>query len=719
MRHKKRTVGKGPLSALLLTALVVVITLLGSGTALAADHWTDISDSKWMTDYGVTAAQAATVAAGYDDGTFKPALAVTRGQFAKMVVSGFDLGTSTPLAATFSDVLPTNYYFPWVEGAYDAAIIGGYGDGTFRPGTSISRQQSNSILGLFLSQKELSLRGHVAGDEDNYASLSAWYLAEGTEILAEFADASSVSSVHAPSTAYLAFHGVVQGSSRGGGVYLDPGSNLTRAQAVALILRVKAVTFSTALPTITLVNPSSGPTAGGNSVIITGTDLTGATVVKFGTVNAISYVVNSATQITVVAPAGTAGTAVDVQVTTPAGTSAIVAADKYSYGIPTITLLTPGAGTAAGGTSVVITGTNLTGATVVKFGTVDATSYIVNSTTQITAVAPAGTSGSTVDVTVTTPAGTSADTLADNYSYGAPTITAVSPGAGAAAGGTTVTITGTGFSGVNAATGVAFGGGTHYATGVVLSENGHTITCVSPSGTSGSTVDVTVTTPAGTSGIVAADRYTYGTLHFAVTGIADPATAGTATTVTVTVKDLANTTMTGYRGTIHFTSNDPFPAILPGDYTFTAGDNGVHTFTNGVTLKTAGSRTVTATDTLVSSITGSQTVVVNPGAATKLAFGVQPSNTVAGASITPAITVRIEDANGNLVTGDSTTGVTLAIANNAGPGGVLSGTAVQTAVGGVATFSGLSINLTGTGYTLGATSSPVLTPATSSAFNIT
>ena len=108
---KRRTKGRS-LRALLLTVVVAALALaLFAGTALAADHWTDISNSKWMTDYGVTATQAATVAAGYDDGTFKPALAVTRGQFTKMAVDGLGLGTSTPLTPTFSDVPASNLYF--------------------------------------------------------------------------------------------------------------------------------------------------------------------------------------------------------------------------------------------------------------------------------------------------------------------------------------------------------------------------------------------------------------------------------------------------------------------------------------------------------------------------------------------------------------------------------------------------------------------------------
>ncbi|MHA8100192.1 hypothetical protein VR479_12945, partial [Aquirufa aurantiipilula] len=85
--------------------------------------------------------------------------------------------------------------------------------------------------------------------------------------------------------------------------------------------------------------------------------------------------------------------------------------------------------------------------------------------------------------------------------------------------------------------------------------------------------------------------------------------------------------------------------------------------------------------------------------ASKLTFGTQPSNAVAGASISPDITVRIEDANGNLVS--STASIMLAIANNAGSG-TLTGTTTVSAVAGVATFSGLSINKSGSGYTLAA-----------------
>ena len=530
MRRKTNRTHRRPLGVLtLILVLVALVILLGAGTAFAANHWTDITDQQWIATYHVTAAQAATVAAGYPDGTFKPGLAVTRGQFAKMVVDGFGLGTANPLTPTFTDVPRTNFFFPWVQGAYSAGVISGYPDGTFRPNTSVSRQQADSILGLYLSQKELSLNDHIQGALTTYPTVSAWYAAEGAELLDSFADAASVASVHAPYAAYLAYHQVVQGSSRAGGVYLDPVSSLTRAQAVALILRVEGVTFAPGIPTVTLLSPASGPTAGGNSVVITGTNFVGVTAVKFGTVNATSYVVSSPTQITAVAPAGTAGTTVDVGVTNAAGTSAISAADKYTYGLPTVTAVSPPGGTTLGGTYVTITGTNfITGATV-AFGTgYPATSVLVLSSTMITCYSPAHLTG-VVDVTVTTSAGTSVVSAADKYSYGLPTVTAVSPPGGTTLGGTYVTITGTNF--VTGAT-VAFGTGYPATSVSVLSST--MITCYSPAHLTG-VVDVTVTTSAGTSIVSAADQYSYGLPTVTLlTPAAGTATGGTSVVITGT-----------------------------------------------------------------------------------------------------------------------------------------------------------------------------------------
>ena len=84
------------------------------------------------------------------------------------------------------------------------------------------------------------------------------------------------------------------------------------------------------------------------------------------------------------------------------------------------------------------------------FGSTTATTYTVNNGTSITATSPAGSAG-TVDITVTTPGGTSGTSSADYYTYAAvPTVTGISPASDPVAGGTSVTITGTGYTGVTA-----------------------------------------------------------------------------------------------------------------------------------------------------------------------------------------------------------------------------------------------------------------------------
>ena len=179
-------------------------------------------------------------------------------------------------------------------------------------------------------------------------------------------------------------------------------------------------------------------------------------------------------------------------------------------------------------------------------------------------------------------------------------------------------------------------------------------------------------------------------------------------------EDAGGNTATGYTGTVHFSSTDAGSPVLPTDATFVGGDNGTRTFTAGFTLKTAGGRTVTATDTVAGSVTGtSGTVTVSAGAAARLAIGTQPSGTAtAGTAFAQQPTVRVEDAFGNLVTGDSTTDVTLAL-TTAG-GATLGGATSKTASGGLATFTDLSIDKAGS-YTLDATSSPAHAGATSGA----
>lgn len=96
-----------------------------------------------------------------------------------------------------------------------------------------------------------------------------------------------------------------------------------------------------------------------------------------------------------------------------------------------------------------------------------------------------------------------------------------------------------------------------------------------------------------------------------VVTMASPAGSGNPADVTVTAKDSFNNTAINYSGTIHFTSSDG-AATLPSNYTFVTLDAGTHTFSGGVTLRTGGVQTVTATDTVTGSITGFATVTVGP-----------------------------------------------------------------------------------------------------------
>ncbi len=231
-----------------------------------------------------------------------------------------------------------------------------------------------------------------------------------------------------------------------------------------------SLSFGPPAPSITGVSPGAGPQAGGTSVTIAGANFTGATAVSFGTSAAASFTVNSANSITAVSPAGTG--VVDVSVTTAVTTSAAGAGDKFTYmPPPAVTKVKLNKGPAAGGTSVTIAGANFTGATAVSFGTSAAASFTVNSANSITAVSPAGTTG-TVDVTVTTSSGTSAISTKDHFKYESPTIAGISPNTGPVAGGTTVTITGSGF---------ALGSGTVFKFGksvAVSVECTSTSTCV-------------------------------------------------------------------------------------------------------------------------------------------------------------------------------------------------------------------------------------------------
>lgn len=204
-------------------------------------------------------------------------------------------------------------------------------------------------------------------------------------------------------------------------------------------------------------------------------------------------------------------------------------------------------------------------------------------------------------------------------------------------------------------------------------------------------------------------------LQFTVEPVATTAGATITPAVNVTAKDSVGNVQAGFTGNVTLSitaGTGGAGAILSGTTTM-AAVAGVATFSNLTIDKAATGYTLSATATGVSGAT-SAGFDINPGTASKLAFTVEPTSSAAGAPFAPQVTAQ--DAHGNTV--PSYTGnVSLVIGVNPG-GGALSGTVTVAAVSGVAAFSNLSIDKSGLGYTLVA-SSGALTGATSAPFDIT
>lgn len=211
-------------------------------------------------------------------------------------------------------------------------------------------------------------------------------------------------------------------------------------------------------PTITSMSPSGGPTFWGVPAVLTGTNLGSTTEVRFGSGPgsvAAPFTVDSGTRVSVQVPSGSVGWT-QVFLSTTYGT----AETQYRYyPQPTISDVSPGEGSIFGGTPVTLRGAGFTGATTVLFGNQPATSFTVDSDTQITAIAPPQPAGTTVMFDVFAAGGVTAHPIG-YFTYVAPselrpTLASVSPGWNPPAGGLPVVLTGTNLAGTTA---VSFAG---------------------------------------------------------------------------------------------------------------------------------------------------------------------------------------------------------------------------------------------------------------------
>ncbi len=197
-------------------------------------------------------------------------------------------------------------------------------------------------------------------------------------------------------------------------------------------------------PSVSSVNPSTGPVAGGTSVTVNGSGFANNATVSFGGTAATNVQVTSGTAISCKTPAHGAGQ-VAVAVTNPDAQSGVLA-NGFTYQNPTpaITSLDPAGGSTAGGTVVTIHGTNFVSGATVTFGGTPATGVTFGASTSLTATAPAHAAGNAA-VVVTNP--DSQNATFNSFTYTAPVlaIAGIEPSAGPPAGGNVIEIIGSGF----------------------------------------------------------------------------------------------------------------------------------------------------------------------------------------------------------------------------------------------------------------------------------
>lgn len=370
------------------------------------------------------------------------------------------------------------------------------------------------------------------------------------------------------------------------------------------------------LPAITSVAPASGPTAGGNPVVIKGSDFTGASVTFGGTTAAI--LTTSATELTVTAPFRATAGPVDIIVTTPTGPSVPVAAGTYTYvAPPAITSLAPNRGPVTAGTSVVIKGSNFIGVTGVSFGG-NPVSFVEDSSIQITATAPSGTAGSSVSVTVTGTGGTSSGG-SNQYTYvAAPTVTGILPASGPTSGSSGIVI-----SGSNLADAAVFFDGIAVN---VTATTANQITFTAPSHVAGD-VAVSVQTDGG---IASAGTYTYRNVPVISNVSPDTGPLAGNNSITITGSGLADpvsVTFDGVNGAVTASSDAQITVVAPSRSSAGAVDV-VVTTTGGASTTGTGAYTYLAVP-VVGSISPTSGPLAGGTLVTVTGTGFTPGSTVA------------------------------------------------------------------------------------------
>ena len=504
----------------------------------------------------------------------------------------FAAGSSCTVTLGVTSTTPGSYTYttgtPSAAGTLGNAFTLTGTPATSSPGLTVAASGNADLSNLLLSQGTLTPT-FAAGTTSYSAAVS-----NGVTSL-------TVTPTAAAAGATITVNGTpVASGSPSGAIALAVGSNtipvaVTAQDGTTSRTYQITVTRAAAAPSVATVAPNEGATAGGTAITITGSGFTGATGVTVGGGAATGVAVVSDTQITATTPPGTAGAAA-VTVTTAAGTSnpngsftyvAPPTATNQSVTVPyqtaqaitlgasdpngpprtlTFTVVQPAHGSVSG------SGANRTYTPATGYSGPDSFTFTASN-----GVATSNTA--TVSITVQAPV---------------PTVTGVSPSQGSTAGGTAITITGSGFTG---ATAVTVGGTT--ATGVTVVSNTQ-ITATTPAGTAGAAI-VQVTNATGPS-------TTNGTFTYATPATANGQSVSTAfntaTQITLTASGTAPityaVTSAPARGTLSGTAPGPLTySPTPGyrgtdSFTFTAS-NGAGTSAPATVTITVGDPTITLT----------------------------------------------------------------------------------------------------------------------------
>lgn len=175
----------------------------------------DLDTVPWAED-AILALVNKNVINGRSNTIFDPNGTVTRAEFAKMVVLGFNLTGGT--ASNFSDVATGDWFAPYVATGYNSGVISGYDDGTFRPNGLISRQEMAAMIS----------RAIAAANKTAPATVEA----------VSFDDAWQIGSWAIDSVTTLQRAGIINGMTA---TTFEPLANATRAQAAVIINRAMTI----------------------------------------------------------------------------------------------------------------------------------------------------------------------------------------------------------------------------------------------------------------------------------------------------------------------------------------------------------------------------------------------------------------------------------------------------------------------------------------------